>query len=109
MRGLHYLKTTPALRFDPARVIDDAVGQHSSALPEPLADQSGILFEPFDDHEKHMPEVYTRFSAAQSILGWPDCRLPTSKCILRRRKGWAYVKGNSWPYYLITGRTSLPA
>jgi hypothetical protein len=38
-------------------VIDHALGQHSTAAPEPLANKPGVLFEMFDHHEQHGESV----------------------------------------------------
>jgi hypothetical protein len=54
MRCFHDLETAAACRIDPARVVDDALGQHSARLFETLANGFEMaFFDVFYDHEQH--------------------------------------------------------
>jgi hypothetical protein len=57
MRRFHNLETASARRIDPARVVGDALGQHSATKLESFANEPSIaVFETFHDHKKHDPK-----------------------------------------------------
>jgi Carboxypeptidase regulatory-like domain len=95
MLSFHHLKTAPALRIHPARVIRNAFWQHAATLLEPFADRPRIaVLESLDHHEQHEAQsirLGPNFKPARYKV-WPGVMDSTASTnsILAERKGGGY-------------------